>query len=460
MSKILKKIIVKIMPKMAILLLLILILMAGVRVVYAYRKERSWKKLVRDLLFQTSWFKVTAILAATVLTGIFGFYYRLETVTKLLVTLNYAEASNGQNANGTRDNMSEIISRDVIEMAIEKGAWEDVTASALADCLSVFPIVQGDSYNKENYHIATNFLVTFKPDKNTWHLDAEQVVQLLGYAYKEFYIEHYVENYDVLDISIDCQRDFEDLDYIDIMKKLELETDKIMNYMYSLAEKSPAFVSSDGMTFLSLAGMCSNIKNILIGDNLASYLLQNGISKDGQGYAMRLNYENSRYDQNYQKAIASFQIRNQMVAMYTEDMFRVVLVPTRDADGKFYMSQTKAGLDTLLTEAEIYSRRVAELGRDMETNRSSIEIMSAARKSGPDDQAEAMIKNISEQIMSLAKAAQKAGREYSQTRMNQCISVSIEKESFLKLMALCGCYFLFAYSTCCILLKKLPKEEK
>lgn len=460
MSRIITKIIVKILPKLAILILFVLLLMAGSRIVRAYRKEKNWKKLVQDVLLQMSWFRVTTILAAGILTGLFGFYHRREAVTKLLVTLNYAEASNGQNANGTRYNMSEIISEDVIGRAIEKGALENVTIPELADCFSVFPLVQGDSYDKENYHIASNFAVTFKPDKNTWHLNSEQVALLLGYAYKEFYIEHYVENYDMLDISIDCQQDYADLDYMDILKELEFKADKIMNYMYSLAEKSPAFVSSDGVTFLSLADRCSNIRNILLGDNLTSYLQQNGISKNGWKYAMRLDYENSRYDQNYQKAIASFQIRNQAVAMYTEDMLRVVLIPTWDADGKFYMGQTKVGLDTLLEEAEVCSRQAAELERNMQTNRSSIDTLRAAGKSGLDIRAEAMIENISEELMSLAKEARKAGKEYSQTRMNQCISVTVEKESFFMLMTLCGCYFLLSYLACCILLKKIPKEDK
>lgn len=460
MNKVITKIIVKNMPQIAILLLLILILMAGIKGFCAYRKEKKWKKFIQDFVFQISWFRVGAILTAGALTGLFGFYHKRGASEELLVTLNYAEASRGQNANGTLYNMSEIISEDVLKRAIEKGAWEDLTVSELAECLSVLPSVQGDSYNKENYHISTNFAVTFKPNENTWHLKAEQIAQVLGYTYKEFYIENYVDNYDALDISIDCQQDFADLDYMDTLKELELETDKIMNYMYSMAEKNPAFVSSDGVTFLSLAGMCSNAKNILIKDNLESYLLQNGISKDGQKYAMRLDYENSRNDQNYQKAMASFQIRNQAAAMYAEDILRVVLIPTWDDHGEFYMGQTKVGVDELLTEAEVCSRRAAEIEQAMKTNRSIIDTLRAAGKSGSDEQVEAMIEGVSEEIMSLAKAARKAGMEYSQTRMNQCISINVEGESFLKFTILCSCYFLLSYLACCILLKKTPKKDE
>ena len=64
-----------------------------------------------------------------------------------VVALNYSEASQAQNSNGTRYNMAEIICDEVIDKAIELGALENVTVKQLKECLSVYPYIQGDGWN-------------------------------------------------------------------------------------------------------------------------------------------------------------------------------------------------------------------------------------------------------------------------------------------------------------------------
>lgn len=442
--------------------LLIIVLATGIALWRIKLEERklSWK-ILSEVLRHTKWFRISVALISLVFAGAFTYFYHMqqESSASVQITLNYAEASKGQHANGVRYNMSEIISDEVVERAIDKGALEDVTVSQLADCLVVYPLVEGDSSSEEGYHISTEFGVTFTKDDNTKHLDAYEVVQLLGYAYKDYYIDTYADNFRVLDISIDPVTDFENMDYMDIKQKLELQTDEIANYMYALSEENSTFIASNGETFLSIAGKCADLKNELIQSGLESYLLQNGVSKNSAEYIGRLSYDNKKYDFEHQKANASFNVRNQAVAKYSEEMAKIVLVPTWDASGEYYMGRTKVGIDELSVEAETYSKTAAEYLKSIQTNESIIQAMEPAGKNGTDEYAENMIKTVSDDIMELAGMARRAAQEYSETRMNQCISVNIPKDAFMKYAILCTAVTGMFYLSVCLLVRKKRNQR-
>lgn len=400
-----------------------------------YRSSRhfTWSAFKNHIAKQTLFTRRT-ILLTFVFAFLFGLSY-LKADSKnsaAVVTLNYGEASKGQNANGTRFNMSEIISDEVLERAIEKGALEGVTAKELEKCLEVYPVMQGSSEKKEDYHIATEFIISYKANKNTKHLDSKTVVQLVANAYKEFYIEHYTDNFSVLDIDVNVQEIMSQLDYLDTVQLLTNQASAVRNYMYALDEKNPSFIASNGETFSSLAEKCTDIIDVQIGDNFESHLLYNGISKNAEDYIGRLNYSDVLADFDKREALASYDIRNQAVAMYSEEMARVVLVPTWDDAGEYYMGRTKVGIDTLSMEAESYSKSAADYSKQIQSNNKIIQALSGSTMQGINEEAENMIVNIEDTISHVAAAAKTASREYASEKMNKCISVSSQDNGLAK----------------------------
>ena len=109
----------------------------------------------------------------------------------------------------------------------------------------------------------------------------------------------------------------------------------------------PVFTASNGETFYSLAAKCENVGQVQIQDNLKAYILDQGISKDATGYIGRLEYDNTRMDYEQQKALAGFNVRTDAIQLYAEEMTRIVLVPTWDTEGEYYMGRTKVGIDQL-----------------------------------------------------------------------------------------------------------------
>lgn len=380
------------------------------------------------------------LLVCFVVTLVFGVFthFEMKKTVHAVVALNYSEASQSLNSNGTRYNMSEIISDEVVENAIKKGALENVTVRQLKECLVVYPCVQGGADDESKYHISTEFAVEYSASKDTEHLDSENVLKLITSAYKEFYIDKYTESF-----SLGSEKpNFEEMEYMDLVMYLEKEAQAVLNYLYGMAEKSPSFVTKNQTTFSSIAGRVYQFKETQINQNLRSLILQNGIARDRSHYIDRLSYMNKNLDFERQRNQVSYELCNEAVAMYSEEMTRIVLVPTWDKGGKYYMGRTKVGVDELSVMATVFSDYVASNEKDIDNNQLVISKMaSGSQDTQVYESADALIASIYENIKAFEKEAIMAGREYSRHRMNQCIAVSIygvSLQSELKIMILFG----------------------
>lgn len=414
----------------------------------------------RTQIFKTAeYFNAWIILICFVTTLVYGIFnhFELKKSVHAIISLNYSEASQAQNSNGTRYNMAEIISDEVVERAIRKGALKDVTVKDLRDCLVVYPCVQGAVDDEANYHISTEFAVEYHASKDTAHLDSENVIKLITGAYKEYYIEKYTDNF-----SLDPEKpDFKKMEYMDIVEYFDKETMSILNYLYGMAEKNPSFVTSNNSTFNAIAGKVHQFKETQINENLRALVLQQGIVKDKGAYIDRLSHQNKNVDFDRQKSEASYQICNQAIDMYSEEMTRVVLVPTWDQEGKYYMGRTKVGIDELSVMATDFSNNVASSEKAIMDNNLVIEKISPET---PGDEVytstDSLIESMYENIKGFEKEAIKAGRECSNHKMNQCIAVSIYGISMMNALKDIVLFAVFAYISLVLyrISKKFPKK--
>ena len=414
----------------------------------------------RKQIFKTAeYFNAWIILVCFVTTMVYGIFnhFELKKSVHAIISLNYSEASQAQNSNGTRYNMAEIISDEVIERAIEKGALENVGVKQLKDCLVVYPCVQGGVDDKSQYHISTEYAVEYHASKDTDHLDSENVIKLITSAYKEYYIERYTDNF-----KLDPEKpDFQSMEYMDIVAYFQKESQAILNYLYGMAQKNPSFVTENGSTFNSIAGKVYQFNETQINQNLRSLILQNGIVRDRVGYIDRLAYQNKNTDFDRQKNTASYNLCNSAIAMYSEEMTRVVLVPTWDESGKYYMGRTKVGIDELSVMATNFSDYVASNEKEIMDNNLVINKIAANnQQSGLDQSADALIESIYGSIKGFEKEAISAGREYSTRKMNQCIGVTIYGISLMDELKTLILFAAFLYVSLILLKisKKFPKK--
>ncbi|MBQ7096657.1 MAG: hypothetical protein IJN96_01120 [Clostridia bacterium] len=441
-----------------IILIVGIVFLASAAIIFF--RFKNVNRTERTQIFKTAeYFNAWIIMLCFITTMTYGLFnhYELKKSVHAIVSLNYSEASQALNSNGTRYNMAEIISDEVVDRAIKKGALEDVTVKQLKNCLVVYPCVQGGVGDESEYHISTEFAVEYHASKDTNHLDSENVIKLITSAYKEYYIEKYIDNFKLDEKELD----FEKMEYMDIVEYFDKETKAILNYLYGMAEKNPSFVTSNNSTFNSIAGKVYQFKETQINQNLRSLILQNGIVRDKNSYIDRLSYKNKNVDFDRQKNSASYNLCNQAIDMYSEEMTRVVLVPTWDQAGKYYMGRTKVGVDELSVLATNYSNYVASNEKEIMDNNLVIEKISSVN---PDEQfyasANSLIDSIYASIKGFEKEAINAGREFSSHRMNQCIAVSIYGISImdeLKTLVLFAALTYAAFVLCRIA-KRFPKK--
>lgn len=436
-----------------------LMLLAAVLTIYIRSKNvtrSEFFKVFKNVKLLTVW----VLIFTFVLTGVFAVFNHIKSKQYVMavVALNYSEASQAQNSNGTRFNMTEIICDEVVEKAIQKGALEDVTVKQLKSCLAVYPYIQGDVNHKSNYHISTEFVVEYYASKHTEHLDSENVISLIASAYKDYYIEKYTDNFSLT--NEEENPDFSEMEYMDIVEYLNKETNSVLNYLYGMAEKAPSFVTSGNTTFNSIAGKVYQFRETQIEQNLRSIILQNGVVKDKQAYIDRLTYQNTNTDFDRQKNNASFKLCNDAVAMYSKEMTRVVLVPTWDQSGKYYMGRTKVGIDELSVMATSFSDIIAENEKELMNNSLIIEkIEKVNGTSQLASQVDELISKIDKSLDDFTVEAINAGREYSDYKMNQCIAVSIYGSSLFDELKTVVLFAFLAYITGIAydLSKKFPK---
>ena len=446
-----------ILQKLIILAVGVIFAVSAAVIIWRYKNVNHAERVQ---IFKTAeYFNAWLLLICFVTTMVYGVFnhFELKKSVHAIIALKYSEASQALNSNGTRYNMAEIVSDEVVARAIEKGALKDVTVKQLKDCLSVYPCVQGGVGDETQYHISTEFAVEYHASKKTDHLDSENVIKLVTSAYKEYYIEKYTDNF-----SLSPEKpDFANMEYMDIVSYFDKESQAILNYLYGMAGKNNSFVTESGSTFNSIAGKVHQFKETQINQNLRALIQQNGVVRDKTGYVDRLLYQNKNVDFDRQKNEASYNLCNQAIDMYSEEMTRVVLVPTWDQEGKYYMGRTKVGVDELSVMATTFSDYVASNEKEIMDNNLIINKISSA---GGNEQtfasADELIESIYTSIRGFEKEAINAGREYSNHRMNQCIAVSIYGISIMNELKTLVMFAAFVYVSLILrgISKKFPKK--
>ncbi len=430
-----------------VIVLIILFLLIGAVIAFWKKAKNQTKSQTKEQLKKLKIFRLDALVLAMVLCLIYSLVLYFDTTKQAsaMVGLNYAEASFGQNANGTRYNMSEIICDEVLERTIKKGGFEDISVDDLKSCFSVARLNQGNSFSEDSYHISTEFSVSYLANKKTQKYDSDTLLQLLCNSYRDYYFDKYVNDFNIQ--TDDLQVEIDGLDYLDAVTLLSKKANMILNYLYGLQQKNSSFISSKGATFASVASKVYTLDSVQIGGTLYSFVLQNGISHDTVRLLNRFDYLNVQAGFEKQKLDQSYKITMSAIAKYDKDMARIVLVPTWDNVGQYYMGRTIIGVDTLSMQSVAYSQQVASIEKSIQDNALKLDKFgdNAGNTQENKQTADALILDAEKTLQKLAEEARHIGQEYYSNQMNQCISAEVYAVSLFAQMKKIGLVFLGAY---------------
>lgn len=341
------------------------------------QKSKFWALV--ELLFQGLWkhrLLYLALILLVMCSTSFVMYHLKARTAKMMIALNYEEATRGLYPNNTRFNISLIKSDDEIGPRIS----------------------------------------------------ARDMLGLIIASYKEAFYEDYT--YVEMGISPDWS-ECDKQEYMEIGSFFDKECQKLHRFLNTNAKENGTFRSElTGETFTSLRQKVDNFTSIDL-EKYDSYVLQSGLSKNRERYISKLEYQNFLKNISYQKLMAEYQNRLHTIEIYDSALTAVVLIPTLDTQNNFYMSRTKVAIDYQASAAESANDSANDTMAIIQKNEYAIRQMNAQTANTPSSvaTAESMIQDMKQKLENLIETSRILNKEYIRYKTKNYLTISFEKRS-------------------------------
>ena len=332
----------------------------------------------------------------------------------VVLSLNYEEASKGQNPNLTRYNVYELKSDRVMERVISNAGLQDVlTPTELSEHIDIAENSSGktiDPNDSSTYYISTSYTVSYRMNREIKNISVDDMMTLICKSYNDMFHEEYVGTKSVLKYDLG---DIEGKEYIEIAKLFTNKSDQMLRYTQQRIEENATYRSDiTGQSFQTIKKMIQNVQNYSI-KKYSAFVLESGLSRNKDHYIRTLNYKNDMLNINYQKFMIDYNVRKQQVQDYDSAMIGTVMVPSINEKQEYYMSRTNTGTDYLTKEADYSLSQGNAVDRDIIDNN---DIIAKVNASTADEEsykkADELIKTVDEELKQVANTADTTDKEY------------------------------------------------
>lgn len=332
----------------------------------------------------------------------------------VVLSLNYEEASKGQNPNLTRYNVYELKSDRVMERVISNAGLQDVlTSTELSEHIDIAENSSGktiDPNDSSTYYISTSYTVSYRMNREIKNISVDDMMTLICKSYNDMFHEEYVGTKSVLKYDLG---DIEGKEYIEIAKLFTNKSDQMLRYIQQRIEENATYRSDiTGQSFQTIKKMIQNVQNYSI-KKYSAFVLESGLSRNKDHYIRTLNYKNDMLNINYQKFMIDYNVRKQQVQDYDSAMIGTVMVPSINEKQEYYMSRTNTGTDYLTKEADYSLSQGNAVDRDIIDNN---DIIAKVNASTADEEsykkADELIKTVDEELKQVANTADTTDKEY------------------------------------------------
>lgn len=332
----------------------------------------------------------------------------------VVLSLNYEEASKGQNPNLTRYNVYELKSDRVMERVISNAGLQDVlTPTELSEHIDIAENSSGktiDPNDSSTYYISTSYTVSYRMNREIKNISVDDMMTLICKSYNDMFHEEYVGTKSVLKYDLG---DIEGKEYIEIAKLFTNKSDQMLRYIQQRIEENATYRSEiTGQSFQTIKKMIQNVQNYSI-KKYSAFVLESGLSRNKDHYIRTLNYKNDMLNINYQKFMIDYNVRKQQVQDYDSAMIGTVMVPSINEKQEYYMSRTNTGTDYLTKEADYSLSQGNAVDRDIIDNN---DIIAKVNASTADEEsykkADELIKTVDEELKQVANTADTTDKEY------------------------------------------------
>ena len=331
---------------------------------------------------------------------------------QLVVSLRYAEASDGLAPDGTRLSIMDILSDEVVQNVADKTGYPDAASLSHNYALRI---------GTESVYTTTTYRLEYD-DGNLFDHNDVKMLNALGEAYEEYFQKRYGNNVNALSI-----RETDEQEYIIIKDYLETEAYRIYRYLEKREVEDGKYLDANGVSFSDLKKEAYAIINTDI-SNLNAYIVESGAVVNRDRAMEYLQYKKHDKEREFAQYMNHYTANSEVLAMYDSAMSAIVMIPTVNKDNEYYMSRTKTGIDylteeaeTALAEAQLINRKIQEIERYMEN----------VQEGEPSRRVEELITNIRERLNALSLKAAAFDNAYSDYRTAGMIRVDVsEAEGF------------------------------
>ena len=292
----------------------------------------------------------------------------------ITIGVRFDDVFDGRNPDGSPFEISETLSDEVLERAIERLGMK-VTPADLRRHLSVsdlfdakrvkmgrdninesrdaysdFPSTYAITYTSvseqiKNEGVLSSLSVFFKhigmPSKG-------KILKTVGECAKEVYSEKYVVDASVFDVNWEGA---DAMDYYNRSLYVRKVTGRIGRLLVNEYQNDAAF-DAEGTEggFGELYKHLTQIDNVAI-ENFKSYVIKNGITKDRDALLNQFEYMKNKNIEINERRSREYEVNKKAIEMYDPHITKVVFIPSLDIDSNFYMGRTKIGVDYLVENA-------------------------------------------------------------------------------------------------------------
>ncbi len=426
---------------------------------------KGWNSMRNALeVFRKRWLLVLAAFLVISLALCALNYVRSQRVASTVMSLDYEEASKGLTPNGTRFNIFEIRSNEVMERLIDYAGLEGkISPEELSKCISVQATHDKSISGTVNY-ISTSFVVRFKNTGAIAGRTADEMLSLLCKAYREYFVEHYGYNHSILAFDVNDLK-FND-EYLMVVDLLELKCSQLEKYVQLRRRESKNYQDPDtGITFSALEQRVNNFYAYDLA-RLRAYVIENGIANDRKDLSSMLNYKIRMDRLMHNKMMAAYDEDKKGIQMYDAAMSAVVMIPTQDQSMKYYMSRTKTGMDNMAIHADAQLMGAAERMEQISYNTYLTEKLETnVSDQVTTEKADAMIREMEVSLDKLAADIQAVDSAYTSAKARNYIGFSDDAVGFadqigLVRSLLCAALVMIAVFACVYLKVFLSDKEK
>ncbi|MCX7715266.1 MAG: hypothetical protein N2171_06035 [Clostridia bacterium] len=435
------------------------------------------------------WKNRRIVFSAAVLFSVLFFAYscfKTYYTETIMISLIYPNAEKGKYPDGTRFNIYDLLSDEVLQNAVdsynEDFADSPVALSDIKNNIFAQENMAGGALSKvtearnmglDSAYFANEYTISCVP-VHKWSLnDLGHYFGIVPYvnnaafseklysSYIDFFMQEHAEKNIVPGLAGTI--DYENYDYVEIANIFEQRINMCINYLETKNAENGSFRSNQTqMSFNDLINAFRNLKNVQV-KNLTAFVSSSKLAKNPEEFVNRLKVQNELYTLQYNKYKGESEVAKKAMSQYDHTFEENIIITGIGDDNELYQARPKTAYDAIAKQTLDSGVKAENLLKDIEENNKLIKLYGSAKISADERSrlcsvADKLIEEISTQNEQLVKQADTTVEEYLTQKSSDYVRKTVMPKNYLSISAIMKTGVVFVFSGMSVLVFLYSKD--